>query len=274
MQKLDRLGWADGISITAHGLRIGIRVTNADVMDDVMARLPLGWKVGKSPVVERLYSFIVGGPSKRPGVKRFNLIYGGASLAGRSRDLPDALDALELDLQLYVAEWARRKLFIHAGVVEWGGQAILIPGRSFTGKSSLVAALVKAGATYYSDEYAVIDEHGRVQPYPTPLSLRTGPEDHPEKYQVDLLGGRTGTAPVPVGAVVIAKYKQGARWRPKTLSPGRGVLALLANTVAARRKPDLAFTRLAQMIANARVIQGVRGEAEETAGALLAGVTG
>ena len=44
-------------------------------------------------------------------------------------------------------------------IVTWGrGRAIVIPGRTFSGKSTLVAELVRAGATYYSDEYAVEDE--------------------------------------------------------------------------------------------------------------------
>jgi len=81
-------------------------------------------------------------------------------------------EAFETDLQLYVAEMAPRRLFVHAGVVGWRGQAIIIPGRTFTGKTTLVAALVKAGATYYSDEYAVLDVRGRVHPYARPLGIR------------------------------------------------------------------------------------------------------
>jgi hypothetical protein len=33
---------------------------------------------------------------------------------------------------------------------------------SYSGKTTLVSELIRAGATYYSDEYAVIDERGRV----------------------------------------------------------------------------------------------------------------
>ena len=72
------------------------------------------------------------------------------------------LDTLESDLQLHVAEQARRRLFVHAGVVGWKGRAIVIPGRSFTGKTTLVAELVRAGASYYSDEYALIDSRGKI----------------------------------------------------------------------------------------------------------------
>jgi hypothetical protein len=53
------------------------------------------------------------------------------------------------------------------------GRAVILPGRSMSGKTSLVAALVKAGATYFSDEYAVLDKLGMVHPYIKTLSLRT-----------------------------------------------------------------------------------------------------
>ena len=53
----------------------------------------------------------------------------------------------------------------HAGVVGWRGRAIVIPGRSHAGKSTLVAELVRRGAVYYCDEFAVLHETGRVHPY-------------------------------------------------------------------------------------------------------------
>lgn len=48
---------------------------------------------------------------------------------------------------------------IHAGVVTDGRTCILIPGESGRGKSSLTAALVKAGYTYCSDEIALLAEN-------------------------------------------------------------------------------------------------------------------
>jgi hypothetical protein len=35
MQKIDRLGWAAGLSFTAYGVRIGIRVTKAAVLQQI-----------------------------------------------------------------------------------------------------------------------------------------------------------------------------------------------------------------------------------------------
>src|SRR5262245_29166046 len=77
----------------------------------------------------------------------------------------DAFTWLSQDIDNMVAQRSRAMLFVHAGVVGWRGLAIVIPGRSHSGKSTLVAELVRRGAVYYSDEFAVLDETGRVHPY-------------------------------------------------------------------------------------------------------------
>src|SRR5579875_714636 len=89
---------------------------------------------------------------------------------------------------------------VHAGAVAWHGCGILLPGKTHAGKSSLVAELVRRGATYYSDEYALIDGEGRLHPYPRPLLLRHGsPEQTP--VTCEELGGRTGRGSVPVRCI-------------------------------------------------------------------------
>src|SRR5947209_10772416 len=146
MKKLDRLGWAAGISFVSYGLRIGIRVNNPAVLERLLDRLPPGWKPSRFLVVDRLYSVIAGDPAARNNVRLFNLLYAGPTRLARTMQLEELIEVLETDLQLYVAEMARRRLFVHAGVVALERRAIVIPGRSFTGKSTLVAALVRAGA--------------------------------------------------------------------------------------------------------------------------------
>ena len=272
MEKLDRLGWATGMSFVAHGLRIGIRTNDPQALEELPQRFPPGWRPASSMIVDRLYSLTVGGEGARSGVRRYNLLYVGPVRIGRSMSLNEVLDRLEQDLQLYVAEWSRRKLFVHAGVVAWEGRAIVIPGRSFSGKSRLVEALVRAGATYFSDEYAVFDAHGFVHPYDVPLSLRNGAGQPPEKVHVGTPSRPGALKPLPVGVIAVAKYRPGARWRPRPLPPGQAVLSLLANTVAARRKPEQVLTRLTRIVEGTRVLRGSRGEAAETAGQLLAAV--
>jgi hypothetical protein len=73
-----------------------------------------------------------------------------------------ALGILDAELRMYIALNAPEHVFVHAGVVGVGERAIVLPGRSFAGKTTLVAALVRAGAEYWSDEYAVLDADGLV----------------------------------------------------------------------------------------------------------------
>jgi hypothetical protein len=218
---------------------------------------------------------VVGGAGPQPKLRLFHVLYADAARVARTLELEDALDALESNLQLYVAEAAPRYLFVHAGVVGWRGRAIVMPGRSLSGKTSLVAALVRAGATYYSDEYAVFDRRGRVHPYARPLGVREqGPRARATKRPVETLGGRAGARPLPVALVLASEYKAGARWRPRVLSPGEGALALLAHTVAARREPERTLSLLQRVVSGAELLQAVRGEAGPCAEHLLSRLAG
>ena len=264
MDKIDRLGWAAGINFISYGLRIGVRVNDPAIIDKVIEQLPPDWKATTSPVVDRVYSIIAGGEGARPGLRRLSLVYANANRIARTPELFQALDAFESDLQLYVAETAPRRVFVHAGVVRWRGKAIVIPGRSFSGKTTLTAELVKAGATYYSDEYAVLDGQGRVHPYRRRLSVReNGHLEKPKKYPVESIGGRSGIKPLPVGLVIVSKYKPGAKWRPQQISAGEGALALMANTVSVRRQPETTLATLRKVVARAPVFKGTRGEARQ-----------
>ncbi len=272
MEKIDRLVWADGFSFTSYGRRIGVRVNRTDALERIKRHLPADWKPARAPVVERLYSLIVGGEGRKPGVRRFNVVFGDVSILARTLDADEMFDTFESSVRLYVAEFARRRVFVHAGVVGWRGQAILVPGRTHTGKTTLVAELVRAGATYYSDEFAVLDERGRVHPYAKPLAIREGAGGRQKNYDVEFFGGQAGTKPLPVGLVLATEYRAGARqqsWRPRTLTAGQGMLALLDNTVSVRREPERALVALQQVVARARVVKGARGEAQETAKAVL-----
>jgi hypothetical protein len=269
MEKIDRLGWAAGISFVSYGVRVGVRVNRRDALDLLKERFPPKWSPSTSPVVERLYSLIIGGEGRRLGVRRMNLLYSDAARIARTLDLDAAMDQFESDLQLHVAEMARGRIFVHAGVVGWQRRAIVIPGRSFAGKTSLVTELVRAGATYYSDEYAVVDRHGRVHPYPKPPATRTADNGTQVKTPIVALGGKVGVEPLPIGLVVVSHYKDGARWRPRRLSRGQGVLWMLANTVPARRRPEATLATLERAMTDARVLKAARGEAQDVARRIL-----
>jgi hypothetical protein len=230
------------------GVRLKLRADDAGMLRELLARMPRPWKRSRSKKVDRVFT-IAAGTSK---------------LARRA-----ALDSFEVDAKMFVAERAPRRVFVHAGVVGWRGRALLVPGSSMSGKSTLIAALVRAGARYYSDEYAVLDNRGRVHPYPRELALRDPATWRQQPHSISALGGRSGLRPLTVGAVIVTRYHKGRLWHPRKLTPGEGVLALLAHTVSAQRNPARAMATLRQAVAGAMLLESVRGDAAATARILL-----
>lgn len=259
MAKIDRLGWAAGITFISQGVRIGVRVNKPEVLESLVERLPAGWKPTKQTVVEQLYSLKVGGVGARPHIRQFNLLYGNVNKLARTMSLDEVFEAFQKDLQHAVPVLAKHKVFVRAGVVGWQGRAILIAGKEQSGKTRLVKELVKAGATYYSDEYAMLDSKGRVHPY-------GGLLDEFEDVQL-------GKKPLPVGTILVTGYKEGGRFRPRKLSEGQAALELLAQTPATRRMPQTALPFVQKAVAEAQAFKGVRGEASELVEYLLGSKT-
>ncbi|MEE9415817.1 MAG: hypothetical protein V3V01_11070 [Acidimicrobiales bacterium] len=159
-------------------------------------------------------------------------------------------------------------LFVHAGVVVWEGLAIVLPGRSMSGKSTLVTQLVRQGATYYSDEYAVFDDVGLVHSYERPLSIRADDPTVTTLMWPDELTDRVGGPAVPVGLVAALRFDPAAGWETKELSSGPAALAIVDNTVKAR--DDAAKTMsIAAIVGGAKAIIGTRGDASEASAKLL-----
>src|SRR5438093_9251586 len=132
MEKIDRLGWAAGFAFKAYGLKIGVRVNDPAALDRIMKCLPPLWQPLNTSQVHMLFSLWVGKASNRPNVRNYSILYSHLARVGRTMDLDGLFELLENEIQLYIAENAPDRVFVHAGVVGWRGQAIVIPGRSFS----------------------------------------------------------------------------------------------------------------------------------------------
>lgn len=254
--KLDALDWPVQMKLLAFGVRLQLRCDNEACLPELLDLLPPGWADSRGTKVDRTYSIL------GPGAED-QRIYADGRLLRSPGNGYSVLDAFENDAQMFVAEHAPRRVFVHAGVVALHNKAVLIPGLSFSGKSTLTTALLRAGATYYSDEYAVLDAKGRVHPYARPLSLRPAGQVRGERYEAEELGFKIGRTALPVKLVVVTRYRSGHEWKPKQLTAGQGALALLANTVAGRTYPERVLPVLRTVAADALFLGGTRGEAEE-----------
>jgi len=251
------------IAFEAYGVRLAVTASRAELLDRVRPFLPPGWQPCSPKSVECRFSLSVDDAGAFLLERDTERLSGGKSI-----DLDLVLDLLDSQLRLYVGANAPDAIFVHAGVVAHRGMAIVLPSRSFAGKTTLVAALLREGAVYYSDEFAVIDRDGLVHPYPKPLSVRNGGWEQVD-HTAETLGGVAGDKALPVAMVVITSYNPDARWEPRRLTGGAGAMALLANAVPARERPDEVMRAVSRAAKDAIVLEGDRSEADEVAPLLM-----
>lgn len=169
-------------------------------------------------------------------------------------------------VRILVAEFTKEVVMVHAGVVGWRGKAIVVPGDSFFGKTTLVAEFIRAGAEYYSDEYAVFDENGLVHPFERPLSLRPdGPKYVEIETPAEDISGRIGQDPIHVGCILFTKYIPESKVNYEFLSAGEAVVRIVAQTIPIRRNSEFAIKVLKNAFSSAIIVQSPRSEAREFA---------
>jgi hypothetical protein len=253
------------VSLEAYGTSLRVCTNTPDLLSQLEALLPPGWRAcDPTPEQEALGILLEADDSYS--------VYRGATRVSEGHNLRLSLIMLDGQIRGYVAVTSPDKTFVHAGAIAHRGRAIVFPGHSFSGKTTLTAALVRAGAEYCSDEFAVLGPDGLVYPYPKPLSLREDPANGQVETRVEELGGTATAEPLPLGLLVITSYRPGAKWRPKPLSPGTAALAMLSNTVTARTRPEVAMQTIKRALEGAVAVESERGEAAELAKELLNGV--
>lgn len=173
-------------------------------------------------------------------------------------------------------------LAVHAGAVVRGGQAIVVAGPERAGKTTLTAALVRAGCAYLTDEAVAFDwDQDLVVPYPKPLSLSpsslaalglpdrgTGDDADAHILATEIGDGGFG-APSPVGMVLFPRFESGATPRLEPIGRGEAVLELAGNTFHFDRDRPAALRRLAAVTATARCFRMVVGDPNEAASVVL-----
>jgi len=97
------------------------------------------------------------------------------ALVTELRSLEAVVPAVKQQLRLRSVERHPFLLSVHAGVVAFGPDCVLLPASAGSGKTTLTAALLKAGATYFSDEIALLDDRTlAVTPVPLSLTVKDG----------------------------------------------------------------------------------------------------
>jgi hypothetical protein len=173
-------------------------------------------------------------------------------------------------LRVTVAENAVDTVFVHAGVVGLNSKAVIFPGRSFRGKTTLVKALIELGAVYYSDEYAVIGIDGRVSPYPRDLSLRSYFVEYDEvEVPAAEFGATIAESPAGIGAVVITEFEEHSVWEPQKLTVGEGILETIPHTIPIKADTEMSLKILNLAYSNAIIAKSNRGDVKRDAVQIL-----
>jgi SM-20-related protein len=172
---------------------------------------------------------------------------------------------LRWDIEQTVARRAPHMLFVHAAVVGWRGVGIVIPGRATIGKTSLAIELVRRGAVYYSDTFAVLDEQGLVHPYRRSID----PPGERSYQDLRLVREDGAVEPLPIGLIVSGGYVADTLWSPVVVRGPQAALPLVDSTVLPREQATLLPQVVAQVAAGAVGLRGTRSEAQEVAALLL-----
>lgn len=153
-------------------------------------------------------------------------------------------------LNLWAAACESPYYIFHAGAVARDGHAVLMPGSSHSGKSTLTAGLLRLGFGLLSDELGAVEMNTTcLRGYPRSLSLREDvmglfglPEDagygipgeRSRMVEPERVGGaRAGSAQLAV--VVAPRYEPGAALQLTPMGAGEAVFALMESSCSQPR---------------------------------------
>jgi hypothetical protein len=172
--------------------------------------------------------------------------------------VPDLIRLLDDEVVEHLKDFSA----VHAGTVLLSGRALLLPGSSHCGKSSLVEELLRRGATYFSDEYALIDADGLAHPYARPLLVRNGKPTQSPLLAVEC-NASVGEAGVPVGWILSLVFQPGGSWNITQVPQSLGVMTLLQNTPHTLEDAPRISPFFQRAVAHAQCFVGKRGEASD-----------
>ena len=204
--------------IELHGLPVPL----ANAMDEALGH-PSSARLGSAPVICTLVNDADG-----------YMLTDGDRVVDRCADLEAVVPMVKATLIRLAIARAAAFAVVHAAAVHRGGPAVVLPGPSGTGKSTLAASLVLDGWALAAEDITVLghDHSSPVRPLPTALCLKTdawpviaaaAPEverltvhRRADGQSVRYFSPRrdqetTGVAPtVPIGLIAFPQYMPGA----------------------------------------------------------------
>lgn len=253
-------------SFSSYGVKIGITAFNLESLNKIKREIGKGLPMQMSEIEfeESVYHFAL--EYKKDD---FFLKQAGEILMINS-DLDFIISFIEKQVFITVLKFNTSRVFIHSGAVSYKNKGIIFPADTNQGKSTLTTAFIKAGAEYYSDDCAMLDENAMLHPFAKPISIREVEGDFTQtEYPVEHFGGRVGTKPVEVKLIVFTEYEKGFEWSPKPLSSGEAMLEILQHSVPVKFNPKFTLTVLHKLVNRAIITKSKRDDANTLVASLL-----
>jgi HprK-related kinase A len=181
-----------------------------------------------------------------------------------------AVPAMEATINGFLWKYLARVLLLHAAVIERAGRAILLPGPSGVGKSTLCTALIARGWRLLTDEIAMVrPQDGQLTPHPRAISLKneaiqlaakalpdahlSGPFVNPTKGAVAFMRPptlaieRAGETAEPA-LVVFPHYRPDARVEVEPIEKAQAFMKLIACSANYFTLLESGFETLANLV--------------------------
>jgi hypothetical protein len=260
-QQLENASWNETVICVCYDYVVTIRSAKDGYLEELKRKMPINFELCESEELNPHFNIFITETSDRELVffffdklvPRLKYQFGEPTYEQNFEFLIDMLGA---------SNAARNENYVvlHAGAVSYNGIGIIFPADSYSGKSTLTAEFVKQGATYYSDEYAVISRDGRLFPYIKPISLREPGGWDQTDFDVRSFGGKPGNEPNEIGYILFTKFKKFSRWNPEFISPVRAVFEMLPHSMNGKNNPEFTIQVLQNVTKKAKVLKSSRGE--------------
>lgn len=253
--------WQSHIGFSCYGRIFGLRIDKDNLLHKIQKLLPPFYETRSFTEAKDIFSLVTGATTEINGFYRNE-----ERILQFEKFEESYFEAVESKIQFSLAvSLPPHKFFLHAGAVSLNDCGIIIPGLSFSGKSTLVKEFIKAGAKYYSDDCAVIDREGNLYPYSKTLSIRNSSKIG-EIIEARSFGAELGEKPIQVGAVIFTEFAGDQIWQGNRIGQGKAVWNLAQNLfypASMTLYPAETMQALSHLVQNAVLYSGKRGEAAD-----------
>lgn len=193
-------------------------------------------------------------------------------------DAGDAAVALQDVTSEALAGACRNGLVLHAAAVAKGQLAVVLPGKTGAGKTTLTAHLVRRGFRYLTDEMTYLPfDSSLVGGFPRPLGLKVSGRGLVDTERWEVLPGSSTTLVLPepappagtpetgLGVIVFPRFAAGAAVSAVRLTAAATAMRLMGNLLNARNLDGHGFPEVTAAARRTSGFDLTFGDASEAA---------